>query len=455
MTAGESESLTNPGLRRHSTLTLFLLNFKRVSEKPQIDYVYQEPILKNPDLLEEFRSQVYCCTRCASCLAVCPTYLATGEEALSARGRISLVEAVLDGRLGLTRGLAERLSKCLQCGVCAASCPSGIDVPGAVRAMRAKLALNGDHRMVHGAMRSLAGKKPGTRQRLLHSCTSVYRALPALPFTPWNQSGSVKRFPGTSPRPLDNLLPEDSRASEASRRVAFFPGCVTSLAYQQTALSTVRVLNRAGIDVILPRGLGCCGQPFRSMGLSDVADGLRQKSLGALLRSEPDAIVTVCASCALTLREGMDEPGETDAQDIPVLDIHELLADTGIVTQATGYNRALKLTWHDPCHLKYGLGIASEPRKIIAGLSGVQYAEAAESSCCGGAGVFSLTHYELTLKIGLSRAEELTATGARTILTGCPGCRMQLEDMLARLGSKAVVMHTVDLLDEVSQAASA
>lgn len=183
------------------------------------------------------------------------------------------------------------------------------------------------------------------------------------------------------------------------------------------------------------------------------ATDLLQKSLRALGAQKPDAIVTVCASCALMLRADMQDAGkDLAAPDIPGLDIHELLVETGVPTQAPSDRPAQRVTWHNPCRLKHGLEVVSEPREIIAGLSEVQYAEAEETSCCGGAGAFSLSHYELALKIGLSRAEELTATGARMIVTGCPGCRMQLEDMLARLSSQAVVLHTVELLDEMSPA---
>lgn len=412
-------------------------------------WLQKELPLQDQGGLEMFRDQVYSCTRCASCVAVCPTYLATGEEALSARGRISLIEAVLDGRLGLTRGLAERLSKCLECGACATSCPSGIDVPGAIHAMRVELARNGSNRLARGAARTLGGLKPGTGQWLLHSCAAAYRTLPKLPMTPWLENGSRRRLPGTAGRPLDALLPEISPAVNATRRISFFPGCATSLAYQHTALAAVRVLNRAGVDVVLPPGLGCCGQPYRTMGEADTASVLLRRSLRALGAGKPDAIVTVCASCALMLREGMMGAGEDrGAVLIPVLDIHELLAETGLPSPAPAHGPSRRITWHDPCHMKRGLGLIHEPREIIGGLSGIEYSEADGSSCCGGAGSFSLSHYPLAVRIGLERAEELTATGARVIVTGCPGCRIQLEDMLARMNSKVVVRHTVELLDE-------
>ncbi|MBK5225154.1 MAG: (Fe-S)-binding protein [Thermoleophilia bacterium] len=96
------------------------------------------------------------------------------------------------------------------------------------------------------------------------------------------------------------------------------------------------------------------------------------------------------------------------------------------------------------------MGVTREPREIIAGLPGVEYVEAGELSSCGGGGVFSLTHYGLALKIGASRAKELAASGASVVATGCPSCRMHLEDMLGRLGSPIKVVHTVELLDGIT-----
>ncbi len=429
--------------------------------------------------LDAYRTQVYSCTMCAACLPVCPTYKATGEESLSARGRVSLMEAVLDGELGLTHGFAERLSKCLVCGACAAACPSGVDVPAAVLAARAELARAGNRRLTRAATRRLISKKTHTgKQRLWGACESAYRHLPGFRFLPWFEDGRRRSLPKPGSRPLEELLPEVSRVDGATLSVALFPGCATSMIYQQTALAAVRVLNRAGAEVVLPRGLGCCGLPFRSLGDMEMANALMENCLRTLGTHKVDAVVTVCSSCALALKAGAEKtPGS-----VPVLDIHELLAEIGVpaarpdqasrsMTQGTRQGRSQgivqgrsqgmvrdrirdRVTWHDPCHLGRDLGVIAEPREIIAGLPGVEYVEAGELSCCGGGGLFSLLHYDLALKIGRSRARELTATGASLIATGCPGCRMQLEDMLARLGSTARVVHTVELLDGVVPAAA-
>jgi glycolate oxidase iron-sulfur subunit len=133
-----------------------------------------------------------------------------------------------------------------------------------------------------------------------------------------------------------------------------------------------------------------------------------------------------------------------------VADIHELLFEIDAPPAPLTGTPAGRITWQDPCHLGRGLGLTREPREIIAGLPGVEYVEAGMLSCCGGGGAFSLLHYDLALKIGSPRAEALAATGARQVATGCPGCRMQIEDMLARLGSPVKVVHTVELLDDAA-----
>jgi glycolate oxidase iron-sulfur subunit len=136
----------------------------------------------------------------------------------------------------------------------------------------------------------------------------------------------------------------------------------------------------------------------------------------------------------------------------PVMDIHEFLAggagETGHPGLAPARNELPtgRVTWHDPCHLGRGLWLTREPREIIAALPGVEYVESGELSCCGGGGVFGLTHYGLSLKVGMARAEEIAATGAGLVVTGCPGCRLQLTDALSRLDSPAKVVHTVELL---------
>ncbi|MHB9053648.1 MAG: (Fe-S)-binding protein [Thermoleophilia bacterium] len=416
--------------------------------------------------LERFREQIRHCTRCAGCLPACPTFGATGEETLSPRGRMMLIGAALDGELPLTRSFARRLSQCLLCGACTAACPSGVNVSEAILAMREELARSGSSRLARAGSRRLFGVRPDARRRLLDFGGSVYGKAPNRDFVPWRYQGRKRAIPHPGRNPLEEVIAETTPAeggpSESSaRRVALFPGCATSLFYQQTAAAAVRVLARAGMDVVFPRGLGCCGQPLRSIGETAAAESLARKNLDILGRCHAGTVVTVCSSCALTLARAASR----QEAEFQVSDIHALLAGmrTGgapPAEPATTSDMKLagpgtadplppartRVAWHDPCHLGRGLGLIREPREIIAGLPGVEYVEAGELRCCGG-GLLCLQHYGLALKIGIPRAEELAATGAMIVATGCPGCRMQLEDMLGRLDSDIRVMHTVELLD--------
>ena len=290
------------------------------------------------------QARIDACTRCGNCVPVCPSFRATGDEALSARGRISLMEAVLEGSLGLTSGLSERLSLCLECGACTEVCPGGLDIPSLILAMRAELTGAGKNRLAIIAARGLLSGKPADRhRRLLDFGGSVYRRLPAMPIPRTKNSrrramlpparsrnlpeqARRRNLPEPARRRLDSLIPEISRPGSASMRLVFFPGCATSLYYQETAQAAVRVLNRAGAEVVLPRDSGCCGLPFRTLGDASAADRQQRDCLQALCGQQADAIVTVCSSCALELRQGA-----ASIADAPrVLDIHELLAEIGV-----------------------------------------------------------------------------------------------------------------------------
>jgi len=419
------------------------------------------------DPLETYRNQTYSCTRCAVCAAVCPTYLSTGEEPLSARGRLSLIEAVLDGRQDLSRGLSQHLSQCLLCGACADACPAGINIPEIILAARECLAIADRHwltlpdrdTLALTAARKLAGSQSSrSGRRLLKAGGALYRHLPARRFLPWSRAGRNRSFPNPVSHPLDTMIPEISsprldpektrrQAPGATRRIALFPGCAAGLTYQQTAIAAVKVLNHSGVEVIMPRGLSCCGLPLRSLGDPRTAASLARRNLLMLNNHAIDEIVTICSSCALALKQEAAKLPEPPV----VLDIHELLPAINLPPQ-TGSPETLRVAWHDPCHLGRGLGLTREPRKIIAELPGVEYVEAGMLSCCGGGGAFSLMHYDLALGIGMARAEALAATGAEVIATGCPGCRAQLEDMLNRLGSTTRVVHTVELLENPAKA---
>lgn len=345
---------------------------------------------------------------------MCPSFLATGDEARSARGRATMLKALSAGQLGLTRGLDRRLSTCLDCGACAGYCPAGVDLPAAIKTVRREMTgIQGRERMIQLATRSLfhvAGAAASSRK-----------------------------------------IPEISRSwRRPEARVVFFPGCAANLMNPESGLAAVRVMNAAGADVITPRGLNCCGQPLESLGDADTAAAMLRSNLQALAGIDVDAIVTICATCAIRLRDGLPrlsgvEPAPAVRLAAKVMDIHQWLAVRPLPQLKDA--KVVTVTWHDPCHMRWQLGIYDEPRRIIKALPGVEYIESGRSgACCGGGGLFRFVHRGLALSIGRSRAGDISATGTEVVATGCPSCQVQLKAVLAGAESTPRVVHTVELI---------
>ncbi len=244
--------------------------------------------------------------------------------------------------------------------------------------------------------------------------------------------------------------------------MALFPGCAATLFYQDSAKAAVRALAGCGIETVYPRGLSCCGLPLDSLGGRRDSTRLARRNLEMLCRPGVSSIVTVCSSCRMALeraRSGRELPAVTD--------IFSLLAGSGTQPPAAASREVtacakpaapsgkITITWHKPCHSSTAPGLSvADPREIIASVPGVEYVEPGLAGCCGGGGAFRLLHFDLALQIGLAQATRLAQSGADLVATDCPGCRMQLEDMLGRLGADMRVVHPVELHDWSKDAGS-
>ena len=205
-------------------------------------------------------------------------------------------------------------------------------------------------------------------------------------------------------------------------------------------------MNKIGYEVIIPDDLKCCGRPLLSLGDRRSAAELAEHNRAKFARLECDAIVTACASCSLTFKNEYPRllsPGSSPA----VLDIHEFLA---VWIRRVGFSSLPKtVTWHDPCHLGRGQGLAKTARDILSVIPGLTLVEMRNADrCCGFGGVMRIMHRELSDGIAADKAKNIIASGASTVVTGCPGCRLQIADSLRRKDSTIDVVHTVQLLDE-------
>ncbi|MHB1131457.1 MAG: (Fe-S)-binding protein [Chloroflexota bacterium] len=413
--------------------------------------------------LDELRDDLRRCNKCGSCAAACPSFRELRRETASARGRVNLVEAFLDDQIGDTKHLSDLLYLCLGCHSCVPACPNGVRVDRLVMAARAAL-VEADG---HAAWRNVVFDSLLPHPRRLDLALWPLRLAGAAGLQPL-----AARLPGRL-GDLGSALPKAPLRSasaglpaltpaqgERRGRVAYFLGCAQNLLYPEAAQATVAVLSAAGYEVALSADLRCCGLPALVYGEAEAARELARSNVAALEALGAEAVVTDCASCGSFLKEY----GELLADDGPwgerasqlaasVRDVSEFLV-ANPPQLIGGPGAPLKITYHDPCHLAQAQGIKKQPRTLLRAVPGLELVETrTPGACCGSAGSYALTHPEVSQAILRRRVDELVATGAEIVATGCPACRMQIEAGLRRAGSSMRVRHTTELLATVYVAA--
>jgi len=249
--------------------------------------------------------------------------------------------------------------------------------------------------------------------------------------------------------------PEIIKVSGAKGTAAFFTGCMINYIYPQVGDAVVKLLTSNKFNVIIPAGQHCCGTPAYTSGDVDTAVELSKAVVDTFAGLKVDAVVTACGSCGLALTKDYAEilkdlpKYQEKALDLStkIYDITKFLSNIGFGQEGAVEELPKKVTYHESCHLTRGLGIKGEPRQLIRTVPGVQLVEMKNPGrCCGCAGSFSLSHYDLTMKINKYKVSDIVSTNADILVTGCPACMMQIKDGLVQEGRKIQVMHTAELL---------
>lgn len=406
--------------------------------------------------LEKYKSEISRCVRCGGCQATCPTYTVTGDESMVARGRMALVEAVIDGRLGITEGFARRINSCLDCKACIASCPSGVRIDEIIYAAKADITANRGcspiQKILARGMSAKAGKHPyilrfaGMLKRLFYDPLPDSLPLPS----PLRSGGKKRLLPDIGGIPLRERYRGIQKVENRRGRVAFFVGCATNLVHQHIGEAAIEVLKHNNIEVVLADDEVCCGIPFLSNGDRETAEKLMRKNVETFTSMEVDAVVTCCATCGSTLRNypvWLDDEGAKKLSPA-IMDIHYYLAHYTDYQKGLGeLNRSV--TWHDPCHLSQGEGIKDEPREILTSIPGLEFIEMKKPCyCCGFGGEASFKDYDMSISIAGQKVESIRDSGADAVATGCPACKIHMEDALHHEGLKTPITHTVEYLAE-------
>ncbi len=382
--------------------------------------------------LEQYRAEISRCVKCGSCSAVCPPFLHARAESFSARGRMALIKAVLDGRLGISDITIDRLETCTTCLACETSCPSEVPVTGIIQAAKEQ-AREASGTGVVGAVISGVVKHP-----------ALFRAAARLAPLALHYR---KRRAESSPFKVQCSGKTGGRKQGPKGTIIFFPGCAVEYFQPDLGKAAIAVLERLGYEVIVPEGLKCCGRPLLSLGDRKGAVELAAHNSALFAKLEADAMVTACASCGLTFKREYPKLLPPDAKRPVLLDIHEFLVDKLRDIQFTPLNK--NITVHDPCHLGRGQGLSNTVRDVLRRVPGITLLEMQNADrCCGFGGMMRLTHRGFSDGIAEEKVKSIIATSASTVATGCPGCRMQITDALQRAGSDVDVLHPVQILEE-------
>jgi glycolate oxidase iron-sulfur subunit len=241
---------------------------------------------------------------------------------------------------------------------------------------------------------------------------------------------------------------------ERRYRVAMLAGCIASVSFARLNEATVRVLQKNGCEVVIPRGQTCCGALHAHSGRLDKARDLARRNIQAFLAEDCDAIVTNAAGCGSTMKE-YGELLAGDAENAErahtfasrVRDITEFLAAIGLRGELRPVNAVV--TYQDSCHLAHAQKIRTAPRQLLAAVPGLELRELPSAEiCCGSAGIYNVVHGEMADAILRSKMDQINATGATIVATANPGCLLQLRYGVSRWGRGQRVLHVIEILDE-------
>jgi glycolate oxidase iron-sulfur subunit len=403
------------------------------------------------------------CVHCGLCLPACPTYVETGNESDSPRGRIQLMRALADGAIEPSASVRKHLDLCLDCRGCETACPSGVVYHELIEETRAKLAATETlatsdrfmqwmffHVMTHPRRLKLALLPARVMQKLGIWKLLQWIGIDRLLRGPVGKM--VAMLPPTGPL-WPPMMPEHVPVTgQGTQRhtVGFFAGCVGSVMFGRTNQQAAELMAECVAEVMVSRKQDCCGAIHHHNGRPHEAEAMAKRNIDAF--AGVDMVVTCIAGCGAMLREYdvllRDDPDYAEkAKDFVrrVRDVSEALLELGLPDLPHGIVETV--TYHDACHLAHAQKVTAPPRQLLAKIKGLVIRPLPESDmCCGAAGTYNLQQPEMARKLGERKLSNIASTGAATCVTGNVGCAMQIASEARRRGQKLKVVHPVALL---------
>ena len=392
------------------------------------------------------------CVHCGFCLQACPTYVNLEDENDSPRGRIVLMRAVVEGELALDDpSVHTHIDRCLGCRACETACPSGVPYGQLLEATRATLREVRPTPLIGRIILGIFARVAAMRWMMLASRVMRATRIPSLFTALGGRLGFASAMLASTRIPLPERgypVPK----SPTRERVALLIGCVMDGLFARTNRSTRRTLQVNGYGIADAPGQACCGALHAHAGDLETARKLARDNIAAFEKSNADFIGVNAAGCGAMMKEYghllADDPAwAARAQRVAarVRDVSELLAAAG---PKPGAPLPVRVTYDAPCHLLHAQRISAPPLAVLRAIPELTLLPLTDAEqCCGAAGIYNLIEPDTSNAVLSPKLRHIVATGADWVVTGNPGCLMQIGAGLRRAHARARAIHPVDLLD--------
>jgi glycolate oxidase iron-sulfur subunit len=412
-----------------------------------------------------FKSLLNSCIHCGLCLQACPTYAVFGTEMDAPRGRIALMRAASEGRIGLEDfhdGFSQHITLCLACRACETACPSGVKYGKLVETARLAIERRrkpaAAERFVRWAgfkqmMPHVGRLKAMARLMYVYEAIGLQKLIRSSNLLPRPLKAMEAILPPLKPQYRDYSQPAPAIGAKRGQ-VAFFIGCIQEAFLAQVNEATIRVLQRNGYEVHFPKGQTCCGAAQLHVGEEKQARELAVKNIDAFLAGDYEAVINNAGGCGATLKDEYlhlfeDDPvyfEKAKQLSAKIKDINEFLV-MHLNVPPKGEVKS-RVTYADSCHLRHAQKVINQPRNLLKMIPGLQLVELkAPDHCCGSAGVYNIAQSDTANAVLAAKMADIAATDADIIACSNTGCHIQLIAGVRRAGLKAEVKHVVELLD--------
>jgi len=404
------------------------------------------------------------CVHCGFCLSACPTYLETGNELDSPRGRIYLIKSVMEERIPLGNFAVNHIDKCLGCLACETACPSGVKYRQLIETTRSQIERNYSRTLSDRLYRAFLFKLFPYQKRLslilpflyfynkiglrkLVASTGILKKISRNlhkmeQMVPLPDSVSITRYPEVIP----------SR-KKTKYRVAFLTGCVQNAFFSKTNRDSIEVLTKLGCEVVVPEHQQCCGALSNHSGRLEEGREFARHTIDTFGSLKVDYLVINSAGCGSNIKDYDDLFTPADKYFLKAKELSEKTRDIMEFIDEIGIDEdlkelKLKVTYQDACHISHGQSIIQAPRNVLLKIPGLRLIEMNESShCCGSAGIYNLVQPEMAEQILRRKISNIEKTDADVLAVSNPGCLIQIQKGIRENGLKIKTVHPVELLN--------